>query len=341
LILTNVPPSAAGRYRALVLNAAGSELSANALLTALIPAIIQQQPQNVITNAGRTVSFSVSAIGTGPLRYQWRFDGAGISGATNATLTLTNVQVENAGFYTVAITDDVGPMISAPARLTVLIEPVIIQPPLSQMVIPGANVTLSIAVTNTATLPIGYRLRRNNITLNETSVALDEHTAFFTITNAQLPFTNYAIIVTNAARPVGFLSTSAILTFVEDRDGDGLPDFWESEHGLDPDDPEDAALDSDGDGMSNWEEHAAGTDPSDPSSYLKLEAIVKEGLVTVVFGAISNRTYTIEYKDTFGAAWSKLIDLPARATNRIERIPAAAPASPATHFYRAATPRQP
>lgn len=45
-----------------------------------------------------------------------------------------------------------------------------------------------------------------------------------------------------------------------DRDGDGIPDNWETVHGLDPDDPDDAALDPDNDELSNLQEYLAGTD---------------------------------------------------------------------------------
>lgn len=48
---------------------------------------------------------------------------------------------------------------------------------------------------------------------------------------------------------------------VIDDDGDGLPDDWELDHGLDPTDSTDAAADSDGDGLSATEEIAAGADP--------------------------------------------------------------------------------
>ena len=51
-----------------------------------------------------------------------------------------------------------------------------------------------------------------------------------------------------------------------DRDGDGLPDAWELEHGLDPNDPADAAGDSDADGYSNLEEMQLGSHPSRPDS---------------------------------------------------------------------------
>ena len=43
---------------------------------------------------------------------------------------------------------------------------------------------------------------------------------------------------------------------------DGMPDWWEILHGLDPFDPADAGEDPDGDGVTNLEEFLAGTDPN-------------------------------------------------------------------------------
>lgn len=51
-----------------------------------------------------------------------------------------------------------------------------------------------------------------------------------------------------------------------DQDGDGLPDTWEMENGLDPLSGSDAAQDSDSDGLSNTQEYQAGTDPQDPDT---------------------------------------------------------------------------
>ena len=46
-----------------------------------------------------------------------------------------------------------------------------------------------------------------------------------------------------------------------DLDGDGLPDDWESLHGLDASNPADGAGDADGDSLSNLAEFQGGTDP--------------------------------------------------------------------------------
>ncbi len=50
-----------------------------------------------------------------------------------------------------------------------------------------------------------------------------------------------------------------------DSDGDGIPDYWETAHGLNPFDPTDAPLDPNHDGLTNLEAYLFGTNPSDPT----------------------------------------------------------------------------
>jgi hypothetical protein len=51
-----------------------------------------------------------------------------------------------------------------------------------------------------------------------------------------------------------------------DEDADGMPDFWEREHGLNPGDATDAGGDSNGDGYTNIEDCINGTDPRAPAA---------------------------------------------------------------------------
>ena len=69
------------------------------------------------------MNFVVTTVGTAPLSYQWNFNGASISGATNALLALTNVQVSQSGNYAVAVTNAFGWALSSNAVLTVYASP--------------------------------------------------------------------------------------------------------------------------------------------------------------------------------------------------------------------------
>ncbi len=64
---------------------------------------ITTPPENQTAIAGASVTFTVAATGTG-LTYQWRKDGAPLAGATSATLTVANIQPQNAGVYTAVVT---------------------------------------------------------------------------------------------------------------------------------------------------------------------------------------------------------------------------------------------
>lgn len=83
------------------------------------PPLITSQPASQAVCPGLSATFSVTATGTLPLRYQWRFGGANVAGATLSALALANVQAANAGNYTVVVTNAYGSVTSAIATLTV------------------------------------------------------------------------------------------------------------------------------------------------------------------------------------------------------------------------------
>lgn len=80
---------------------------------------ITAQPNDLVVNVGQAAKFVVAATGTTPLKYQWRFNGADISNATNSSLHVANAQLDHAGFYSVVIVNSIGAATSAPAELSV------------------------------------------------------------------------------------------------------------------------------------------------------------------------------------------------------------------------------
>lgn len=91
----------------------------NGTSSATLPAITGQ-PRNQTNYPNSTVTFTVTATGSAPLSYQWRFQGAAIANATATACTIAGVQSANAGNYSVVVTNAAGSVTSANATLTVL-----------------------------------------------------------------------------------------------------------------------------------------------------------------------------------------------------------------------------
>jgi hypothetical protein len=90
------------------------------------PPVITSQPVNQTTVEGSNVVLSVVAGGTGPFSYQWSFNGTNIPGATNATLTLTNLHPNQSGNYAVTVTTPYGSITSPNASVTVMIQNILV-----------------------------------------------------------------------------------------------------------------------------------------------------------------------------------------------------------------------
>ncbi len=119
--LTNVQSINAGSYAVVVSNAFGSVQSSNTVLavTERAPFIARfLAPQTVL--AGHGAAFSVLALGSSPMTYQWRRNGADLPGATDATLTLPQVGFDDGGYYNVVVSNAWGQAISAKALLLVV-----------------------------------------------------------------------------------------------------------------------------------------------------------------------------------------------------------------------------
>lgn len=78
---------------------------------------ILTQPVSQIAVPGTNADFYVGADGVEPLSYQWYFNGTNMAGATNSTLTLTNVQSADVGLYFAVVSNFSGSLTSSVAAL--------------------------------------------------------------------------------------------------------------------------------------------------------------------------------------------------------------------------------
>ncbi len=88
--------------------------------TTNIAPYIVSQPVNQTAQTNSTATFSVTAYGTSPLYYQWLHNATNaLAGGTNASLSLTNLQSDQAGEYRVVVSNAPGSVTSSTATLTV------------------------------------------------------------------------------------------------------------------------------------------------------------------------------------------------------------------------------
>ena len=193
-----------GDYTVMVSNAFSSATSNAATLTVNDPVVVTTHPVSQAVNLNATVTFTVTASGTGPLGYQWRKNGGNIGGATSASFTIASAQASDQAGYSVVVSNAFSSVTSNTANLTVQAAGTITQQPVSQTVNPGANATLTVvAVSNGSAF--SYQWRKNGSDL------LGANSASLTINAVQEGNEgSYAVLLTNNLGSI--LSNPASLT---------------------------------------------------------------------------------------------------------------------------------
>nr|WP_306672428.1 S8 family serine peptidase [Geothrix fuzhouensis] len=192
-------------FSVVVTNAQGSVPSGDATLTVLVAPSIGTQPQSTSVVAGQTATFSVTATGTGPLTYQWRKNGAGISGATSSSYTTPAVTAaDNGATFSVVVTNAQGSVPSGDATLTVLVAPSIGTQPQSTSVVAGQTATFSVTATGTG--PLTYQWRKNGAAISGATSSSYTTPAVTAADNGA----TFSVVVTNAQGSVP--SSDATLT---------------------------------------------------------------------------------------------------------------------------------
>ena len=90
----------------------------NRAILAAMPKITKQIG-NIGALPGKTVSFGVAVSGKAPFKYQWKYNGKNLPGATAATLTLKGLKPGHAGAYSVLVSNSAGSTNSVAAQLNV------------------------------------------------------------------------------------------------------------------------------------------------------------------------------------------------------------------------------
>jgi Immunoglobulin I-set domain/Immunoglobulin domain/PKD domain len=202
-----------GNYDVIVSDSEWSVTSAVATVSILFPTTMTLQPTNKTSIVPNNVSLSAAASGTGPLSFQWFFDGTplsdggNISGSASSTLNISGVQLTNAGLYEVLVTNSFSEAAST-AMLTVLAPVQIVEQPTNQALLIGDTAVLS--VTATGTDP-GYQWYFNGELLSDGNGTTGSSTANLTITDVQNDNGgNYQVVISNMLNTVA--STIAALT---------------------------------------------------------------------------------------------------------------------------------
>ena len=169
--------------------------------------VITLQPLSQSVNAGGSATFTTAAAGALPLSWQWQFNGAAIPNATVSSLTLAPVITNEAGGYSVIVTNTLGSVTSQVAVLTVQgVPPSITQQPLSQTVYVGSNVLFTAAATGTA--PLSWQWEFNGTAISGATDSM--FTLVSVITNKA---GHYSIMITNFLGSI--TSQEAVLTVLD------------------------------------------------------------------------------------------------------------------------------
>ncbi|HEY2081424.1 MAG TPA: immunoglobulin domain-containing protein, partial [Verrucomicrobiae bacterium] len=169
LSLPGVSVANAGIYSVVVSGACGLPVTNSAMLTVNQSVTITTPPADTAACLNGTAFFSVAASGT-RLGYQWYHGATLLSGQTNASLTVANVGPNDAGTYSVVVSDTCGNVVTNSAMLALNANVLIATPPSNATNCPGTSAHFSVNASGTG---LGYQWYKGaNLLQGQTSSTL-------------------------------------------------------------------------------------------------------------------------------------------------------------------------
>ena len=149
----------AGSYSVTVSNSCGLIESIPATLTVNTKPLIKAQPEGQVVCTKTPVNFRVVVSGTEPFCYQWTRNGVLIPGADESVYSISSASLDDAGSYSVTVTNICGSVESSIAALVLNSMPSIQEQPASQEICAGSEAAFSIKATGSE--PISYQWMKN------------------------------------------------------------------------------------------------------------------------------------------------------------------------------------
>jgi hypothetical protein len=164
LTITNISPTNLGSYTVIVSNDFGSVTSSVANLY-MYP-YLASPFAGLDAYWGQTNSLTVGAWGSGPLSYQWYFNGVAIPSRTGSTLPLGAIQFTNAGLYSVIVSSAYGSVTNTPYEVIVNPADVTVQLNASVVIQGTVGYTYTIQSTTNLSNPNSWMVL-TNLTLTQ------------------------------------------------------------------------------------------------------------------------------------------------------------------------------
>jgi hypothetical protein len=353
-------------YRVRAFNSKGSSAPSNL-------AGDQTHPQNNVALIGATVTFHGGVDGLPPVRYQWRFGGLPIIGATNESFTLVNIRSADEGGYSVDVTDAAGKITSNPAYLFVVAAPFVVTDLFNQTNLTGSTATFTVDVIGDE--PLSYQWRRNGVALagatdaslilnavqrvNEGAYDVIVQNDFGSVTS------RVATLVVNAPPLAGpdvvyrwsgegfVVEAGTLLANDLDADGDSL-----SLTGISATSSHGAALALNGrfvtytppvgyNGEDTFTYNIADSRGASASALVTVSVLANAmqivsvqalpaNQVGLTLNAMANQACTILFSPTLGGTWTPVTNYPAAPTNRVIQV--SFPRTGPSGFYRLQSP---
>lgn len=165
--------------------------------------VVTVQPVGQTIATGGTISLSVTAVGTPTPTYQWRFNGANISGATSSAYTKSNAQPADGGNYDVVVSNSGGITTSVTVVVAVNFAPTITTQPTDKIVTVGGSASFTVVAAGSPAPTYQWRF-------NGSAISGGTSATYTIATTTSSNGGNYDVVITNSIGSV--TSNAALLT---------------------------------------------------------------------------------------------------------------------------------